>query len=194
MRDFFKKDITKDDNLIILPVGFKLPFNPIDYLKQDYGNLHNEFVNNVISVVRKLEKDNIQDSIVIGFDVFTASVKKIDNADLVAAIDQLDGKVKLIKQVRITDNPNAPEVRMSDELLPPLTYQNLVDRVKEKRPDIKLNKIYNSAMKIIKQDSTICQARYLDPKNKKGTKKEFYMEGAIDAVISKYDELQEKSI
>ena len=49
----FNKDITKDDNLIILPVGMKLPFDPIDYLKQDYGSAqmisliasYNQFVN-----------------------------------------------------------------------------------------------------------------------------------------------------
>lgn len=194
LKDFFKKDITKDDNLIILPVGFKLPFDPIDYLKQDYGNLHNEFVNNVINVVRKLKNDNIKDSIVIGFDVYTASVKKIDNADLVAAIDQLNGTIQLVKRVRITDDPNAPAVRMDDELLPPLSYQDVVDKVKERRPDIKLNKIYNSAMAIIKQDISLCQSRYLDPKKKKGTKKDFYTDSAVDAVISKYDELLEESI
>ncbi len=194
LKDFFQKDITKDDNLIILPVGFKLPFNPIDYLKQDYGNMHNEFVNDVINTVRKLKNDNIQDSIVIGFDVYTASVKKIDNADLVAAIDQLNGTVKLVKQVRITDDPNAPAVRMNDELLPPLTYQDVIDKVKEKRPDIKLNKMYNSAMAIIKRDASLCQSRYLDPKKKKGMKKDYYMEGAVDAVICKYDELQKEGI
>lgn len=193
LKEFFKKDITKDDNLIILPVGFKLPFNPVDYLKQDYGNAHNEFVDNVINVVRELENDNIQDSIVIGFDVYTASVKKIDNADLIAAIDQVNGTVPLIKQVRITSDPNAPAVRMNDELLPPLTYQDVVNKVKERRPDIKLNKIYNSAMAVIKQDASLCQSRYLDPKKKKGTKKDFYMEGAVDAVICKYDELQEEN-
>ena len=38
VKKYFNKDITKDDNLIILPVGMKLPFDPVDYLKQDYGN------------------------------------------------------------------------------------------------------------------------------------------------------------
>lgn len=73
---FFKKDITKDDNLIILPVGFRLPFNPVEYLMRDYGQVHNDFVNNVIDTVRELQKENIKDSIVIGFEVYTASVKR----------------------------------------------------------------------------------------------------------------------
>lgn len=48
VKRYFKKDITKEDNLIILPIGLKLPFNPIDYFKQDYKDAKNEFVNAVI--------------------------------------------------------------------------------------------------------------------------------------------------
>lgn len=31
IRKYFKKDITRDDNLIILPIGLKLPFDSVDY-------------------------------------------------------------------------------------------------------------------------------------------------------------------
>ena len=68
VKQYFNKDVTKDDNLIILPVGMKLPFDPIDYLKQDYGNAHNEFVNRVVQSVRELNENGIQESIVVGFD------------------------------------------------------------------------------------------------------------------------------
>ena len=190
LKEFFKKDITKDDNLIILPVGFKLPFNPIDYLRQDYGSVHNEFVNNVISTIRQLNDEQVQDSIVIGFDVFTASVKKIDNADLVAAIDQTNGTIGLTKRVRLTDDPNAPAVRVDDTTVLPLSYQDIKYKVKEMRPDVKLNNDYNMAMAVIKKNQVLCQTRYLDPKKKKGTKKEFYSEKAVDEVIKEYDKLQ----
>ena len=43
---------------------------------RDYGQVHNDFVNNVIDTVRELQKENIKDSIVIGFEVYTASVKR----------------------------------------------------------------------------------------------------------------------
>ena len=69
VKKYFNKDVTKDDNLIILPVGLKLPFDPIDYLKQDYGSAHNEFVNRVVQSVRELNEEGIQESIVVGFDV-----------------------------------------------------------------------------------------------------------------------------
>lgn len=186
LKEFFKKDITKDDNLIILPVGFKLPFNPIDYLMKDYGQAHNDFVNNVVQTVRELNDEQVVDSIVIGFDVYTASVKKIDNADIIAAIDQENGTLALTKKVQITDDPNAPSVRVELPLLP-LSYGDLRKSIHEKRNDIKFNRIFNRIMKEIKLDKKLCQTNYLDPKNKTGGKKDFYSKEAVDIVIERYD-------
>lgn len=73
---YFNKDITRSDNLIILPVGFKLPFNPVDYLKQDYSKAHNDFINNVVQTIRNLAEDGISENIVIGFNVYTQQVKR----------------------------------------------------------------------------------------------------------------------
>ncbi len=187
VKKYFKKDITRDDNLIILPIGFKLPFNPVEYLKQDYGKVHNDFVNNVVQTVRSLADEGIKENIVIGFDVYTASQKKIENADLIAAIDQENGKITLTKSVRITDDPKAPAMRIEQTVLP-LTYQNVREKAKEKRPDIKFSKAFNNAMKRVKQDKKLCQTNYLDPNKKTGSKKNFYAEDAVDTVIKYYDE------
>lgn len=186
LKRYFKKDITRNDNLIILPVGFKLPFDPIDYLKQDYGSAHNEFVNNVVQTVRNLSEQGIQENIVIGFDVYTASQKKIENADLVAAIDQYNGEIALKKAVRITNDPNAPVMRVENPLLP-LAYRDLRKQIKENKPDIKFNQTFNEVMKKIKKDPALCQTNYLNPKTKKGTKKEFYSYDAVNRVIELYE-------
>lgn len=187
VKKYFQKDITRNDNLIILPVGFKLPFDPVEYLKQDYGKAHNDFVNTVVQTVRTLADDGIKENIVIGFDVYTASQKKIENADLIAAIDQENGSVALTKTIRITDDPKAPAIRIEQTLLP-LTYQNIREKVKEKRPDIKFGKVFNAVMKRVKQDKKLCQTNYLDPQRKTGGKKDFYAEDAVDMVIKYYDE------
>ena len=187
VKKYFKKDITRNDNLIILPVGFKLPFDPVEYLKQDYGKAHNDFVNTVVQTVRTLADDGVKENIVIGFDVYTASQKKIENADLIAAIDQENGSIALTKAIRLTDDPKAPAMRLEQTLLP-LTYQNVRERVKEKRPDIKFGTVFNNVMKRVKQDKKLCQTNYLDPKRKTGGKKDFYAEAAVDTVIKYYDE------
>ena len=190
LKKYFNKDVSSSDNLIILPVGFKLPFDPIDYLKQDYGEAQNDFVNDVIQTIRNLKDNDIDDSIVIGFSVFTENIKKVSNADIIAAIDQANGTVQLTRTYRVTDDPNAPLVRMEPNL-PPLRYEDVRTRLKQQKPDIKFGKIFNAVMKEIKKDKTLCQVRYLDPRKQSGAKTEYYTESAIPIIIQKYEEAEQ---
>ncbi len=190
LKKYFNKDVSSSDNLIILPVGFKLPFDPIDYLKQDYGEAQNDFVNDVIQTIRDLKDNDIEDSIVIGFSVFTESIKKVSNADIISAIDQANGTVQLTRAYRVTDDPNAPLVRMEPNL-PPLRHEDVRTRVKQQKTDIKFGKIFNAVMKEIKKDKTLCQVRYLDPRKQSGAKTEYYTEAAIPIIIQKYEEAEQ---
>jgi len=187
IRLYFKKDITRSDNLMILPVGFKLPLDPIKYLKQAYGKVHNDFVNTVIQTIRQLTKDGIKESIVIGFDMYTVSRKKIENADIVAAIDQLNGTITLNRLYTPTDDINAPTVRIAETSLR-LTYQDVLEKVQVKRPDIKRTKKFHKAMEKVKQIPSLCQMNYLNPITKEGSKKPFFAEVAVDKLIEFYDE------
>lgn len=187
IKRYFNKDITKNDNLIILPIGMKLPFDPIDYLKQDFGKAHNDFVNDVVHSIRALNESGIQDSIVIGFNLVTERVREAKNADIIASLSSLPEAVALQRAVRYTDDPNAPAIRVESAVLP-LTYQDIQNKIKEKRPDIKFNKCFNAAMRKVKLDKTLCQPNYLNPKKKTGVKKDFYAENAIDIIIAYYDE------
>lgn len=186
IRRYFNKDITKNDNLIILPIGMKLPFDPIDYLKQDFGKTHNDFVNDVIQSIRSLDDSGVQDSIVIGFNLVTDRVRDVKNADLIAALSNSAEAVALRRTVRITDDPNAPAFRPDDNL-PPLTYQMVRDKVKELRPSLKFSNWFNEIMRQVKANSELCQVRYLDPKAKKGIKKEYYYEKAVQFIVDRYD-------
>lgn len=189
VKKYFNKDVTKDDNLIILPVGLKLPFDPIDYLKQDYGSAHNEFVNRVVQSVRELNEEGIQESIVVGFDVYADRVRDSKNADIIAALENSPDAVRLRKGIRVTDDPNAPAFRVEPDL-PPLRYSDLRAKAKERKPDILFNGTFNAAMKVVKADSKLCQVNYLDPHKKSGQKKEFYALAAVDALIAEYERLE----
>ena len=189
LRKYFKKDITRDDNLIILPIGLKLPFDPVDYLKQNCNNAHNDFINEVIQSVRELNNDGIQDSIVVGFNLVTDKVRDVKNADIIAALNNTAGAVELRRGIRITNDPNAPLVRIEPDI-PPLRYADLRMRAKEKEPSIKFGDVFNRAMMIIKSDKALCQVRYLDPKKKSGLKTEFYAECAVDVLIREYHKLE----
>lgn len=189
VKKYFKKDITKEDNLIILPIGLKLPFNPIDYLKQDYKGAQNDFVNAVIKSIRELNGAGVEDSIVVGFNLVTDRVKNIKNADIIAALCNEKNAVPLQRAIRYTDDPNAPAIRVEPDL-PPLRYDELRQRIKEKKPDIKFGKVFNDVMKKIKANENYCKPNYLDPKNQSGTKKDFYSVEAVDAVIVEYERLE----
>ena len=186
IRRYFNKDITKNDNLIILPIGLKLPFDPIDYLKQDFGNAHNDFVNDVVQSIRVLNDSGVQDSIVIGFNLVTDRVRDVKNADLIAALSNSPEAIALRRAVRITDDPNAPAFRPDDNL-PPLSYQDVRERAKALRPELKFNFWFNEVMKQVKADPELCQVRYLDPKTKKGLKKDYYHEKAVQFIVDCFD-------
>ena len=189
IKKYFNKDITKNDNLIILPIGLKLPFDPIDYLKQDFGKAHNDFVNNVVQSIRQLNESGIEESIVIGFNLVTDRVREAKNADLIAALSNDPGAVALRREVRVTDNPNAQEVRITTEF-PPLSYSDLRIKVKEIKPDIKFGKIFNKVMKIIKADEKLCKSNFLDPQKKSGQRKDFYEIEALKRVVEEYERLE----
>ncbi len=186
---YFNKDITKEDNLIILPIGLKLPFDPIDYLKQDFAGAQNDFVNAVIQSIRKLDGAGVEDSIVVGFSLITDKVKNIKNADIIAALTNEEGAVPLQRAIRYTDDPNAPEMRVKPNL-PPLRYADLKEKLKEKKPTIKFGTVFYTALKIIKANKNYCQSIYLDPDNKSSTKKDFYTLEAADALIAEYERLE----
>lgn len=188
LKKYFEKDITKDDNLIILPVGMKLPFDPIDYLKQDYGSAHNDFVNRVIQSIRDLHAEGIQESIVVGFDLFVGRIRDSKNADIVAALENKPDAIPLRKAIRVTDDPNAPVFQLKPDF-PPLTYADLQARAKERKPDIKFNRAFNDAMKTVKADPKLCEPNYLDPHKRTGQKKDFYALDAVDVLIAEYERL-----
>ena len=189
LKKYFNKDITKNDNLIILPVGMKLPFDPIDYLKQDYGRAHNDFVNEVVNSIRELNESGVQESIVVGFDVYADRIRDAKNADIIAALKNSGDGVPLRKSIRVTDDPNTPEFRVVPDL-PPLRYVDLKTRAKEKKADLKFGKTFNAAMKIVKSNPSLCKPNYLDPVNKSGTKKNFYEMAAVDVLLQEYERLE----
>lgn len=189
VKKYFKKDITKEDNLIILPIGLKLPFNPVDYLKQNFRGVQNDYVNAVIQSIKDLNGAGVEDSIVVGFNLVTDKVRDVKNADIIAALSNVEGAVPLQRAIRYTDDPNAPAVRVEPDL-PPLTYEELRKKVKEKKADIKFGKVFNRAMKTIKANKMYCKSNYLNPKSNSGTKKDFYTLNAVDALIEEYERLE----
>ena len=194
VKEYFAKDITKEDNLIILPIGLNLPIDPVEYLrKRAAPTTNDEFVKRVINAIQGLKNNGVSDTVVIGFDFHMASTKKVQNADIIAAIDaeNADLKVVSVKEFRITDNPAAPAVQLKEPILPPLTFTDIKEIVKKQYPEIKFDKTFYEILQEIKDDKSLCEARYLDPNVTKGQKKFFYWEKAIHVIVEKYKQKME---
>lgn len=87
-------------------------------------------------------------------------------------------------RIQITDDPNAPVVRLEEEEILnkkyPLDYKALVKELKVKYTDFKTNhKFYNSKKELMKEKD-LCRTRYLDPNNLTGSRKDFYSLKILD--------------
>jgi hypothetical protein len=80
-------------------------------------------------------------------------------------------------EVRYTDDPNAPEVRVSEELLNlnyPWDFGDLLKKINQRYKDFLQNNNFYTIKRKLENNKKLCMVRYLDPGNPKSTKKKFY--------------------
>lgn len=88
--------------------------------------------------------------------------------------------------VAITNDPGAPQVTLTEEDFKKVykwTYQQLVDHLKERYTDFKVNKKFSGIKKPLMVDPKFVRPRYLDPDNLKSGKKNFYS----PAIMAEFD-------
>lgn len=119
--EYFSMDLSSDSDLILLPIGFKKPYSPFDFLsnktsvKKSSGEVQN-FIMSIIDSTKNLNAQGIEDSILADFKVNLINEKRTKNADIIAGINNkidtgIDITVMNPKQdFRISENPDAPEV------------------------------------------------------------------------------------
>ena len=74
LKEHFAKDIMAEEGLFILPLGYKLPFLPQDFLSKKAATQLDspkakEFMELIIQKTRFLQEQGIEDSIVVGFNI-----------------------------------------------------------------------------------------------------------------------------
>ena len=210
MKKYFGKDILAKDGLFILPLGFKLPFKPEDFLTKQAAHYilspeSKEFVESIVKVITELDSKGIsvykfiksydkgiEDTIVIGFDIYLENVKRMKNSDLLVAItsqDDADMSFAKVNKIQVTNDPNAQKVRLSDDEFIkqyPLSYGDVCSRCRDKIEGFKQNQRFNSIMEEIKKEARFAFTRKLNPNNLKSSRTTFYAESVIDEIVSQY--------
>lgn len=105
----FKIDLTKDNNLILLPIGFKRPISPIDYISNISVNTNaslelKEFLHTIVDASRRLNDEKIDETIFSDFRMSLTNVSRITNADLIAGIDNSKKNQLTISTIKQTQN------------------------------------------------------------------------------------------
>lgn len=92
INDNFGIDLTETSDLILLPIGFKRPISPIDYISNTSVNKNTskevkDFLKTIIVATENLHNQDIDEAIFVEFKMNLTNVSRIKNADLIAGID-----------------------------------------------------------------------------------------------------------
>lgn len=200
MKTQFSKDVMVDEGFFIMPLGFKLPFKPEDFLSDKAANYTaseetKAFIQDIVTVIRSLKEAGIEDSIVLGFDIYLESVKKASNSDILAAITTIDAANATFAKVtnaKFSTDPDAQIFNMSDQEFRAIwkyTHAELLTWCKENISDFKQGIIFNKIKKQLKSDINCVYTRRLDSKNSKSASQDFYTDFALERIKEEYEKL-----
>ena len=118
LKDFFEVDINRFwDNLILLPIWFSKPFNPVSFLwkkhlSKSFSNEIWDFIQKIVLVTKNLNDKSIDEAVIIPFKLDIINKNKIKNSDIIAKIEQKwNFSFSKESTVRLTTNPSAQAMR-----------------------------------------------------------------------------------
>lgn len=198
----FHIDLAAETNLILLPIGFAKPYSPIDFLSDSTTVLSKapeavrKFLQGIVESSERLESQGIEESILFEFRMAIENEKRVKNADIIAGINNAKPTginitvSQSLRTARITDDPDAKAIRISEEELYKTvfteTYQDVVNGARVRFSDFKQNRKFNAIMKELKTDHELCRPRLLDPHNPKSARKDFYSKQIYEELTKHY--------
>lgn len=199
MKVYFSRDVMEDDGLFILPLGFKLPFRPEEFLSDSVAKYtgspeSREFIRSIVKTMQELSEAGVEDSIVLGFNIFFESVKKEKNSDILAAItsaEEADLTFRKVTHAKFTDDPNAAVFNMSDDEFRTIwkhSYQDVVDWCRDNISDFKQSRLFYDIKKQVEKDTNCAYRRRLDSRNAKSPAQTFYTDKALEEIKRIYTE------
>jgi hypothetical protein len=191
------------DNLILLPIGFKKPISPLDFLSSQSATKHSSaevraFLESIKKSSDQLQKQGFEDSIIVNYSMALVAESRIKNADLTAAINNAapQGNVIAVQNVisaaNLTNDPSAKQLRLSEESvyesLFTETYHDVVEAARKRFSDFTQDREFNDIMRGLKKNPNIARTRLLNPKNPNGSHQTFYNEKILEELAKHYKE------
>lgn len=200
---YFGIDIANETNLILLPIGFKKPASPIDFLSntsqiEKSSKAVQQFVKSIIKSTEQISEEGIEDSILFSFKMSLINESRIKNADVVAAITKdkkkaAIGVANVLGKFVLTDDENAEGVKTikidEENLFRTVytqTYHDVTENCKKLFSDFKLNNDFSKKLKKLKNKPQFHKPRYLNLDNPKGGVKDYYSEKIYDELAKEY--------
>ena len=165
-------------NFYLMPVSF---FHLSDVAS---FSVDSEVKSNLLKYLKDIEKDHehAKDAnYAISLKLHTKLVKTTNDEAL---------------QVRLTNDPDAPEIVLSEEDALknyPHDYYELLEILKTRYTNFKQNKVFHDQMRTLKAEGErYCKLRRLDPDNPKSISKTFYHNRVIDQFDQWYERVRVK--
>lgn len=141
LQQYFKIDLSENSDLILLPIGFKKPISPLDYIAHksvsNYASKEvRNFIKSITDASQRLADLNIDETIFVDFKMNLTNVNRISNADIIAGIDNTQENellFKVTKQPKTIVSSNVGEkvilTRDKSESQGTIYYETLQDGI-----------------------------------------------------------------
>lgn len=191
------------DNLILLPIGFRKPVSPLDFLSNQSATKHSSkevktFLESIKKSSDQLLRQGFEESIIVNYSMALVAESRIKNADLTAAINNAvpQGNVIAVQNVisaaNLTSDPSAKQLRLSEESvyenLFTEAYHDVTEAARKKFSDFAQDREFNDIMRELKKNPNIARTRLLNPKNPNGSRQTFYSKRILEELAKHYKE------
>jgi len=202
MEEQLGEKLYEAENLILLPIGFKKPVSPLDFLSSQSAASHSSvevkaFLESIKKSSEQLQKQGFEDSIIVNYSMALVAESRIKNADLTAAINNAEpqGTVLAIQNVisaaNLTNDPSAKQLRLSEETvfdkLFTEGYHDILQLARKRFADFSQNREFNEIMRELKKNPNLARIRLLNPKNPDGTRQTFYHRAILEELAKHYN-------
>jgi hypothetical protein len=199
----FEIDISSETNLVLLPIGFKKPTSPIDFLSNESriaksSESVRNFIKSIVKSTEIIAENGIEDSILYSFKMSLINENRIKSADIIAAVTSDKSKAALTVEsiidkfimVNNDTDQGVKKVKIEEESLFKSIYteshDDLIQKCKALFSDFKNNNKFIEILKGLKNNPQFHKVRYLNLRNPKGGQKHYYSSKIYEELAKHY--------